>query len=67
MRKAADVAATTAKDDGEERRREMLDFTEGWTWFLAGLGVTFFAAVIFLAVLGIAWWCDEDRRSPHSA
>jgi hypothetical protein len=42
----------------------MLDFTEGWTWFLAGLGVTFFAAVIFFAILGIAMWSDEDRGYP---
>jgi hypothetical protein len=55
------------KTIGEERRHEMLDFTEGWTWFLAGLGVTFFAAVIFFTILGIAMWSDEDRGYPDGA
>ena len=67
MREVADVTATAAEDDGEERRHEMLDFTEGWTWFLAGLCLTFLVAVILFAAPRIAMWCDRDRNHPHGA
>jgi hypothetical protein len=68
LRVVADVTATPADDDWrEERRLEMLDFTEGWTWFLAGLGVTCFVVVIFFAALGVGMWSDQDRGHPHGA
>jgi hypothetical protein len=51
-----------ADDDGhEERRLEMLDFTEGLTWFVAGFGLTCIVVVFFLAVLGVGKWSDRDR------
>ncbi len=43
----------------------MLDFAEGWTWFLAGLGVTLLVVVIFFAALGVAIRSDQDRAHPH--
>jgi hypothetical protein len=45
----------------------MLDFTEGWTWFVAGLGVTCLVVVIFFAALGVAKWSDGDRGHAHDA
>jgi hypothetical protein len=50
-----------------ERRKEheMLDFTEGWTWFLAGLGVTCLVVVIFFAAHGVGMWSEQDRGHPH--
>ncbi|HET7857212.1 MAG TPA: hypothetical protein VFL41_12220 [Gaiellaceae bacterium] len=43
----------------------MLDFTEGLTWFLAGLGVTVVVVVIFFAAIGIAMCSGQDRSNPH--
>jgi hypothetical protein len=41
---------------GEARGEEetVLDFTEGWAWFVAGLGVTAFAAALLVAVVLVA-------------
>jgi hypothetical protein len=43
----------------------MLDFTEGWTWLVAGLGVTCVAVLVFFAVLGAGMWSDRDPGHQH--
>jgi hypothetical protein len=43
----------------------MIDFTEGWTWFVAGFGLTFLVVVIFFAALGVGMWSDRDRGHPR--
>ena len=42
----------------------MLDYTDGWTWFLAGLTATLAVTLLFLASVGIAAW--RERRHPRS-
>jgi hypothetical protein len=40
----------------------MLDFTEGTTWFIAGLGTTVAVILIFLAVIAVARLSERHRR-----
>jgi hypothetical protein len=66
LRIVADAGGVGAEDDGRrERRPEMLDFTEGLTWFVAGFGLTCIVIVIFFAVLGVGKWSDRDRGHLH--
>ena len=43
----------------------MLDFAEGWTWFLAGLGATL---LFFLLLLVMVFFArrSETRQQPHA-
>ncbi|HEX9350794.1 MAG TPA: hypothetical protein VF877_05945 [Gaiellaceae bacterium] len=34
----------------------MLDFSKGWTWFVAGLSATVVVTLILFAVVGLAMW-----------
>jgi hypothetical protein len=40
----------------------MLDFTEGWTWFLAGLGATL---LVFLLLLVMVFFARRSEQHGH--
>ncbi len=39
----------------------MLDFSKGWTWFVAGLGATVVVTLILFAVASLATWSERHR------
>jgi len=45
----------------------MLDFSKGWTWFVAGLGATVVVTMILFAVAGLATWSERRRSGPARA
>lgn len=40
----------------------MLDFTEGWAWFVAGLSATVAIVLFLLAIVGLARRSQERPR-----
>jgi len=42
-------------------RSQMLDFSKGWTWFVAGLSATVVVTLILFAVVGLAMWRERHR------
>jgi hypothetical protein len=41
----------------------MLDFMQGWVWFVCGLGVTVLTAVVLVGVVFVAR--HAEGRTPH--
>jgi hypothetical protein len=40
----------------------MLDYTQGWTWFLSGLGTTLAVVLVLLAARAVAIRTERRRR-----
>jgi len=39
----------------------MLDFSKGWTWFVAGLAATVLVTLILIAAARFAAWSERHR------